>query len=99
MNYLTELLRRPTPIHEQCRAGDERSRLRGQKDRRPGDVMRLAPASHRDLLDEGLVGSRVVQELAVHVGRERPRADGVDGDAAPGPFESPDPREIEEAGL
>src|SRR5262245_6204167 len=79
----------PPAIDENRRSGYKRRRLRREEHHRTRELVQLTPPAHRDVAHELLIRRGVVQELAVHVGRERARADRVACDAFTRPLERP----------
>src|SRR5262245_24283436 len=83
----------PPAIDENRRSGYKRRRLRCEEHDRPRELFQLTPPPHRNVADELLVRGGVVQQLAVHVGRERARADRVACDPFTRPLERPHARQ------
>src|SRR5579863_1420124 len=75
------LLRTPTPIDHDIRAGDEGSICRTQEQRQFPDILRIAPTPHGCVRHELLALRRIVDNSLGHFGRKWTRADGHHRDA------------------
>src|SRR3954470_13530572 len=81
------LSRRPTTINEDIRPGNKACVL-GTKIRcKLTDLFDFTPATERNIRHELLVQFRILQDRRVHLRREWPRADPIDGDLLGGQFE------------
>src|SRR6185437_4839795 len=85
-------------IDRQHRAGDIGAGIRREQQQGTVEILELAGASERDAAGQGLAGL-AGKKLAVHVGREISRCDGVDGDAAPRELDRHGAGEMDEPGF
>ena len=73
-------LRAPASVDHEHRTGDERGRIRSEKQRCPGDLVGDGVAAERRLAEDVLVDLGGLDEVARKAGFDEARSDGVDTD-------------------